>query len=80
MLELGGVAVVYRYHSAVDVQLAHDRAASQQFFPEGLRAALAQAEKTYEDVLFGILIAEEGLPTPIGHIISPNEFHLLGRG
>lgn len=63
-------------------ELPHKRAApwhADEFFPEcAVLGALAEAEKTDENVLLGILVTEERLPATVGGVVAPEEFEILG--
>lgn len=76
MLKLAGVSAADRDHAAVHVELSHDGHAPFQLRPKGLRRAAAQAEQADQDVLFRILVGQEGLPAAIGHVIPPHQLHL----
>lgn len=76
MLELAGVSAADGDDAAVNVQLADDGHASFQLRTEGLWGAAAQTQQANQDVLFRILVGEEGLPAAISHIVPPHQLHL----
>ena len=49
MLELGGITIMDRDHTAVDVQFPHNRSLFE-FRSEGELAALAQSQQSDQDV------------------------------
>lgn len=77
MLELAGVAAAHWHHAAIHVKFSHDGHAPFQLWTKRLRRAAAQAKQADQDVLFRILVGQEGLPAAIGHIIPPHQLHLI---
>ena len=75
---LARIAAADGHDAAVDVQLAHDGRAAEQLRPEGLRRALAQPQQADQYVLVGILVRQERLPAAVGHVVAPDQLHLLG--
>lgn len=76
MLELAGVSAADRDNAAINVQLADDGHAAFQLRTEGLRGAAAKTQQADQDVLFRILVGEEGLPAAVGHVVPPYQLHL----
>ena len=77
VLELGRVPGGDRYNTAIHVELTDHRTASLELRPVALLRELSQSEETDEDVLLWVLVAEEGLPTPVGRIVTPHQFYLI---
>ena len=80
MLMLGVVARMHCYGRAIHMQLTHNGcAALESWLPGRLRpCTFAQAQKAHQDVLLWILICQEGLPAPIGHVVAPDQLHIFG--
>lgn len=76
MLELAGVSAADRDNAAVNVELPDDGGTAFQFRTEGLRRAAPQTQQANQDVLFWVLVGEEGLPATVSHIVPPHQFHL----
>lgn len=79
MLELAGVSAADRDNAAVNVEFPDDGGAAFQFRTEGLRRAAPQTQQANQDVLFRVLVGEEGLPTTICHVVPAHQFHLSAR-
>ena len=77
VLELGRVPGGDRYNTAIHVELTDHRTASLELRPVALLRELSQSEETDEDVLLWVLVAEEGLPTPVGCVVPPHQFDLV---
>lgn len=79
VLELAGVSAADGDDAAVDVELADDGGAPFELGSEGLGRAAAQAQQADQDVLLWVLVGQEGLPAPIGHVVPPHQLHLWTR-
>ncbi len=47
------------------------------FLPESLLGELPKPEQSDEDVLLGVLVAEEGLPPAVGHVVPSDQLDLI---
>lgn len=70
MLELAGVSAADGDNAAVDVELADDGGAAFELGSKGLRRAAPQTQQADQDVLLWVLVRQEGLPAPIGYVVS----------
>ena len=77
VLELCWVPGGHRNDAAVHMELSDNRTAPLKLRPVALLRELPEPEEADEDVLLWVLVAEEGLPTPIGCVVSPHQFNLV---
>lgn len=76
VLELAGVSAADGDNAAIDVELADDWGSAFELGSEGLRWAATQAQQADQNILLWVLVGEEGLPAPVGHIVPPHQLHL----
>src|SRR5687767_15713032 len=79
MLELPRISGMYRNSCAVDVELSDHagRLAGQLLTISVFFCAFAQSKKRDKDVLLGILVGEESLPSSIGGVVATDELDLV---
>ena len=58
------------------MQLPDDGHAPFQLGPEGELGALAEPQQTNQDVLFRVLVGQEGLPAAVGIVVPTNQLNL----
>mmetsp|Transcript_45783 Transcript_45783/g.89471 ORF Transcript_45783/g.89471 Transcript_45783/m.89471 type:complete len:469 (-) Transcript_45783:329-1735(-) len=80
VLKFGGVPFRHPHRRPVDVQLPHDR---RRHFgdlrPEGHVARLPEPQQADEDVLLHVLVGQEGLPAPVGDVVTADQLHVFGE-
>ena len=77
MLELGRVPGSDWNNAAVNVKLSHHRTASLELRPVALLRKLSEPEEPDEDGLLWVLVAEKGLPTSVGCVVTPHQFNFI---
>lgn len=77
MLELCWVACVYGHHTAINVQLPHNRTAPFQLGSVRVLGTFAKTQQANENVLFGIFVRKKRLPATIGAVVPADQLHLV---
>mmetsp|Transcript_10155 Transcript_10155/g.28959 ORF Transcript_10155/g.28959 Transcript_10155/m.28959 type:complete len:209 (-) Transcript_10155:1095-1721(-) len=79
VLELRRVPLRNGHGGSVHVELADDAGRHVvDLLEEGGRARLPQPQQADEDVLRGVLVRDERLPTLVGDVVAADELHLVG--
>jgi hypothetical protein len=85
MLELGRITAMHRDSRAIHMKLSYNATTPfRSFRPHELRTerallrALPQPQKTNEDILLGVFVRKEGLPTSVRGVVASEQLYRFG--